>query len=91
MDASGDVRCGLGAPYTLELIDPNRDAGLELPPSSNKLADHAAIEHEALAVRLRSLITLAFGELLVSDHLKKFLTRLCRAVAHDRRWASVVN
>lgn len=84
-DVSVDVRSSLGGPCTVELTNLYKEAGLELPSSSNELADHVAIELEALAVFLRSPFTLALAEPLVNDHLKKFLPRLCRAVAHDAK------
>ncbi len=82
-DVPVDVRSSLGGPCTVELMDLYKEAGLELPSSSNELADHVAIELEALALFLRSPFTLALAEPLVNDHLKQFLPRLCRAVAHE--------
>ncbi len=82
-DVPIDIRRSLMGPCTAELRQLYAALGLELAPASGEMPDHVAVELEALAYAASSPTTYAQARALFSDHLRRWLPRLCRAVAHE--------
>jgi TorA maturation chaperone TorD len=77
------LRRSLMGPCTAGLAEIYRSLGLEVASASGELPDHVAVELEAFACALGREDTLPAASVLLSDHLRTFLTRLCRAVAGE--------
>ena len=82
-DVPLDVRRSLMGPCTAELRRIYGQLGLEVTPTSGELPDHIAVELEALAYALSSEQTYPQARALFSSHLRHWLGRFCRAVAHE--------
>jgi len=82
-DVPLDVRRSLMGPCTAELRQIYAQLGLEVTPASGELPDHIAVELEALAYALSSEQTYPQAHALFSSHLRHWLGRFCRAVAHE--------
>lgn len=76
-DVPIDIRRSLMGPCTAELR--RLYAVLGLVSSPNELADHVAVQFEALAYALASDAA-EVARALFAEHLRPFLPRLCRAV-----------
>lgn len=82
-DVPVDIRRSLMGPCTEVLKDRYRMLGLEFNAGCGELPDHLAVELEALAVAVDSEQFHPVARLLFGDHLRKWVPRLCRAVAHE--------
>ena len=82
-DVPADIRSTLMGPCTADLNRLYAELGLELAPSRGELPDHVAIEFEALAFALSLEGVSTVAQSLFFDHVKKWLPRLCRAVARE--------
>jgi len=82
-DAPVDIRRSLVGPCTAELRRLYRQLDIELAQESGELPDHIAVELEALAYALSFEETLPVARALFFDHVRQWLPRLCRAVAHE--------
>ncbi len=82
-DVPIDIRRSLMGPCTAELRQLYGALGLELAPASGEMPDHIAVELEALAYAASSPATYGPARTLFSEHLRRWLPRLCRAVAHE--------
>lgn len=82
-DVPVDIRRTLMGPCTADLRHLYGELGLELASASGELPDHVAVEFEAIAYALSLDGVDAIARSLFSDHLRKWLPRLCRAVAHE--------
>lgn len=82
-DVAVDIRRSLMGPCTAALRELYARLELEVVPSTGELPDHVAVELEALAYALSSDETLPVASTIVSQHLRHWLPRLCRAVAHE--------
>jgi TorA maturation chaperone TorD len=83
IDVSADIRNTLMGPCTADLNRLYGELGLQLAPSGGELPDHVAIEFEALAFALSLEGVPTVAKSLFFDHVKKWLPRLCRAVARE--------
>lgn len=82
-DVPVDIRRSLVGPCTATLQGLYGSLGLEVRPQVGELPDHVAVELEALSYAMGSDATLAVARVLFFEHLRPFLVRLCRAVAHE--------
>ncbi len=82
-DVPIDIRRSLMGPCTAELRQLYGTLGLEMASASPEMPDHVAVELEALAYALSSPATAAPAKALFFDHLRRWLPRLCRALAHE--------
>jgi TorA maturation chaperone TorD len=82
-DVPLDVRRSLMGPCTAELRRIYGALGLEMSPVNAEMPDHVAVELEALAYALSCPATYPQARSLFFDHLRRWLPRLCRAVAHE--------
>ncbi len=82
-DVPVDIRRSLMGPCTADLRHIYHELGLELTPTSGELPDHVAVELEALVYGLSLEGTEPAARSLFFDHVRKWLPRLCRAVAHE--------
>jgi len=82
-DVPLDVRRSLMGPCTAELRLLYGELDLEMAPASGELPDHVAVELEALAFALSSWGTWSSACVIWSDHLRRWLPRLCHAVARE--------
>ena len=81
-DVPIDVRRSLMGPCTADLRRLYAELGLEMAPVG-ELPDHIAVELEALSYALSSETGHAQARAIFFDHLRRWLPRLCRAVAHE--------
>lgn len=81
-DVSIDIRRSLMGPCTAALRQLYAELELEVSPAAGELPDHAAVELEALAYALTFEETLPVAQRIFSEHLRQWMPRLCRAVAH---------
>lgn len=82
-DVPIDIRRSLMGPCTADLGQLYGRLGLELAPASGEMPDHVAVELEAFAYALGTEEAVPVAVSLWSDHLRRWLPRLCRAVAHE--------
>lgn len=82
-DVPVDIRRSLMGPCTADLRRLYGELEIELAPASGELPDHVAVELEAVAYALSFEETLPVARALFVDHLRQWLPRLCRAVAHE--------
>ena len=82
-DVPIDIRRSLMGPCTADLRRLYAELGLKMAPASGEMPDHVAVELEALAYALSSPATYPLARALFFDHLRRWLPRLCRAVAHE--------
>jgi TorA maturation chaperone TorD len=82
-DVPIDIRRSLMGPCTADLRQLYGALGLEVTPTLGEMPDHVAVELEALAYALSSSATYGPAKALFFDHLRRWLPRLCRAVAHE--------
>ncbi len=82
-DVPVDIRRSLMGPCTADLRQLYGALGLQMLPASGEMPDHVAVELEALAFALSSPATYPQAQALFFDHLRRWLPRLCRAVAHE--------
>ncbi len=82
-DVPVDIRRTLMGPCTADLKRIYLELGLQVSARSGELPDHIAIELEALAYALSFEETEAVARELFERHLAQWLSRLCRAVAHE--------
>jgi TorA maturation chaperone TorD len=82
-DVPLEVRRSLMGPCTAELRLIYGELGLEMAATSGEMPDHVAVELEALAFALSSTPTWPVAGAIWSDHLRRWLPRLCRAVARE--------
>ncbi len=82
-DVPVDIRRSLMGPCTAEVKELYAELSLQVSPASGELADHVAIELEALAYALSDDSTSPVARELFFGHLRGFLPRLCRALAHS--------
>ena len=80
-DVPIDLWHSLMGPCTADLRRLYRELGIGMAPAAGELADHVAVEFEALAFALSRPDGDRVAGALVSDHLSRWLPRLCRAVA----------
>lgn len=79
-DVPIDLRRSLVGPCTAELDHIYRQLGIQLGKSCGELADHIAVELEALAfASAKGLDDVA--DTIFSAHLQRWVPRLCRAVS----------
>ncbi len=83
MDVPVDIRRSLMGPCTTELRRLYAALGLEIGPSSGELPDHLVVELEAVTYALSTGGADEIARALISDHLRTWLPRLCRAVRHE--------
>jgi TorA maturation chaperone TorD len=81
-DVPVDIRRSLMGPCTAELRQQYAELGLEMAPDVGELPDHVSVELEAVAFALTSESTTAIGREIFLDHLRRFMLRLCRSLAH---------
>lgn len=81
-DVPIDIRRSLMGPCTADLKGLYGELGIGLSPESRELPDHIAVELEALAYALSSGAGRVANALFL-DHLRRWLPRFCRAVAHE--------
>jgi TorA maturation chaperone TorD len=82
-DVPVDIRRTLMGPCTAELKELYGELELQVATGSCELADHVAIELEALSYALSLEGADDLARRLVDEHLAVFLPRLCRAVGHE--------
>ena len=82
-DVPIDVRRSLMGPCTADLRRLYAELGLEMAPAGGELPDHIAVELEALGYALSSEPGYAQARAIFFEHLRRWLPRLCRAVAHE--------
>ncbi len=82
-DVPIDLWHSLMGPCTADVRRLYRDLGIDLDPAAGELPDHVAVEFEALACALSRPDGGHVAEALVTDHLGRWLPRLCRAVASE--------
>ena len=82
-DVPIDIRRSLMGPCTAELRQLYAVLGLEMAPAPGEMPDHVAVELEALAYAISLPAARAQARALFADHLRRWLPRLCRAVAHE--------
>ncbi|MGO8874793.1 MAG: molecular chaperone [Acidimicrobiales bacterium] len=82
-DVPVDIRRSLMGPCTADLRRLYGELEIELAPANGELPDHVAVELEALAYALSFEETLPVAHALFLEHLRQWLPRLCRAVAHE--------
>ncbi|HEV8066021.1 MAG TPA: molecular chaperone TorD family protein [Acidimicrobiales bacterium] len=82
-DVPVDIRRSLVGPCTADLRRLYAGIEIELTPAVGELADHVAVEFEALAYALSFEETVATARAIFFDHLRKWLPRLCRAVVRE--------
>jgi TorA maturation chaperone TorD len=82
-DVPVDIRRTLMGPCTADLKRIYLELGLQVSSGSGELPDHIAIELEAMAYALSFDETEPVARQLFEEHLARWLSRLCRAVAHE--------
>jgi TorA maturation chaperone TorD len=82
-DVPVDIRRSLMGPCTAQLRQLYQQLRIELGPATGEMPDHVAVELEALAYALTFDETVPIARVLFADHLRQWLPRLCRAVAHE--------
>ncbi len=82
-DVAVDIRRTLMGPCTAELKELYLELALKVSSQSGELADHVAVELEAMGYALAFEATGTVAKRLFDEHLSQFLPRLCRAVSHD--------
>ncbi len=82
-DVPIDLWHSLMGPCTADLRRLYRELGIDIAPAAGELPDHVAVEFEALAFALSRAGGERVAGALVSEHLSRWLPRLCHAVAGE--------
>jgi putative dimethyl sulfoxide reductase chaperone len=80
-DVPIDIWHSLMGPCTADLRELYRCLDVDTPAGSAELPDHIAVEFEALAYALSRPDGLDVARTLLTDHLARWLPRLCKGVA----------
>ncbi len=82
-DVALDIKRSLMGPCTADLNRLYAELGLEVTPETRELPDHLTIELEALAYALSFEEHDAVARALFGEHLTKWVSPFCRAVARE--------
>ena len=82
-DVPVDIRRSLMGPCSAELRTLYAALEIEVAPAMNEMADHIAVELEALAYALSFDETIPVARQIFFQHARQWLPRLCRAVINE--------